>query len=159
MIITLNILMIILLLWIFYQDMKDRQITLVLMLGLLLLGGYLNYEKQILELFLINSIINMFAVITVVLVLWVYAKFKLKTGLFKVFGTGDLLFFLFLSISFPTTTFLVIFSSSLIFSWAISMVLKNKMKKWVPLAGLQALFLGIVVGVNQVFEFVNLYAF
>lgn len=159
MIVTLNILMILLLLWIFYEDLKQRQITLIVILALILLGGFLNYQKQILELFLIHSIINILVVLMVVGILWVYSKLKLKTGLFDVFGSGDLLFFLFLAVSFPITTFLVIFSSSLIFSLLVSIAIKKSMKKWIPLAGLQALFLSVVVGVNLVFGIVNLYAF
>ena len=159
MITALNILMIVLLLWIFYEDIKQREITLTVMLLLLLLGGFLNFQKQILEIFLINSIVNILVVTMVVGILWVYSKFKLKAGLFEVFGSGDLLFFLFLAVSFPITTFLVIFSSSLIFSLLVSMAIKKSITKWVPLAGLQALFLSVLVGVNQVFGIVNLYAF
>jgi hypothetical protein len=158
MITALNILMILLLLWIFYEDMKERQITLVWMLLLLGLGGFLNYQKQILEIFLINSIVNMIVILTVVLILWIYSRLKLRSGLFSLFGTGDLLFFIFLAVSFPMATFVVIFSTSLIFSLVVSVALKKKMKKWVPLAGLQALFLGVLVGVNQIFQIVNLYA-
>jgi hypothetical protein len=158
MMMALNILMIFLLLWIFYQDMKERQVTLVLLLLLTLVGGFLNYQKQILEIFLISSILNTMVILMVVLILWMYAKFKLKSELFHVFGTGDLLFFFFLAVSFPITTFLVVFSSSLIFSLLVSIALKKRMKKWIPLAGLQALFLSLLVGVNQVFQIVNLYA-
>jgi len=157
MITALNITMIGLLFWIFYEDVKERSITLVLMILLLVIGGYLNYTKHIIELFLISSLINLLTVSVVVLILWLYSKLKLRTELFKVFGTGDLLFFLFMVISFPTTTFLVMFSSSLVFSFVISLVLRKKMTKWIPLAGLQALFLGLIVGVNQVFGVVNLY--
>ena len=158
MMLTLNILMIALLFWIFYEDLKDRSITLVWMLLLLILGGFLNFEKQILELFLINTLINVLTVSFVMSILWVYAKFKLKKELFKVFGMGDLLFFVFMAVSFPTTTFLVMFSCSLIFSLLVSTFLQKTLTKWVPLAGLQALFLGLIFGVNHFFNFVNLYA-
>ena len=159
MITLLNILMIVLLLWIFYEDIKERKITLISMLLLLFLGAYLHYEKQILEVFLINSIVNLTLVVLVVAILWVYSKFRLKSELFKVFGTGDFLFFLFLAVSFPITTFLVIFSCSLIFSLLVSIVFQKRIKRWVPLAGLQALFLSVLVGVNLVFQVINLYAF
>jgi hypothetical protein len=150
--------MILLLLWVFLQDIKERQVTLVLLLSLILLGGFLHYKKQILEIFLLNILVNTMTILVVVFILWMYSKLKLKSELFHVFGTGDLLFFLFLAVSFPITTFLVVFSSSLIFSLIVSIVLKNSLKKWIPLAGLQALFLSLLIGANQLFHIVNLYA-
>jgi hypothetical protein len=158
MMIALNILMIALLFWIFYEDLKDRKITLVWMLSLIVLGGFLNFEKQIFEVFLINTLLNIITVFFVIAILWIYSRMKIKKQLFQLFGTGDLLFFIFMAVSFPTTTFLVLFSASLIFSLLLSTLLKKRLTKWVPLAGLQALFLGLIFGVNHVFNFVNLYA-
>ena len=155
----LNIVMIGLLFWIFYEDLKDREITLFVMLGLLCLGGYLNLREHLFEIFLMSTLMNVMMVSLVLLILWLYSKVKLKSGLFQVFGTGDLLFFLFMAVSFPITSFLVLFSCSLFFALIFSVVFKKRLTKWVPLAGIQALFLGLIVGANQVFEVVNLYAF
>ena len=156
--IALNILMILLLFWIFYEDVKDRKITLFLMLFLIALGGFLNFEKQMPTLFFISTLINVLTLFFVISVLWMYAKWKLKKQLFQVFGAGDLLFFVFMAVSFPLATFLVLFSGSLVFSLVLSIILQQKLTKWVPLAGLQALFLAVVFGMNHVFNFVNLYA-
>lgn len=158
MITTLNILMILLLFWIFFEDLKNRQISLLAIIGLLLVGGYLNMHGQMIELLLLGVLMNLLIVSMVVFVLWIYIKLKLKKQLFRVFGLGDLLFFVFLAIGFPTPTFLVFFSASLVFSLIISIVFKKQLTKWVPLAGLQALFVALVVGVNQLLNITNLYA-
>ena len=156
--IALNILMIGLLFWIFYEDLKDREISLVVVLLLLALGGYLNWAHHSLWLFLTSILLNILIITMVISVIWLYAKFKLQKGLFDVFGMGDLLFFVFLAISFPLPAFTVILSGSLIFSLLLSIVLKKKLSKWVPLAGLQALFTALVIGVNLVLTNINLYA-
>lgn len=157
MILAINILMIGLLFYVFYEDVKERQVTLLLLLILFLLGGFLNSQQQMIELFLLSSLINLMVVSTIILILFVYSRFKMKTSLFKVFGVGDLLFFVFMAISFPITTFLVLFSASLIFSFSISIVFKKQLKKLIPLAGLQAFFLGCIIGVNLLLNIVNLY--
>lgn len=158
MIIGLQILMIAILSLVFYEDMKERKVTTYALLLLLVLGGFLNSQHHFIELFLISTLMNIAIVSGVVLILFLYAKFKLKTSLFKVFGVGDLLFFAFMAVSFPTATFLVLFSSSLIFSLTMSIVFKAKLKKFVPLAGLQALYLAMIVGVNLLWNVVDLYA-
>jgi len=157
MIFTINILMLLLLSWIFYEDTKDRKVTLVVLLSLIVVGGYLNFQEQITMLFLLSLLINLGVVFIVVLLLFLYSKIKLKSSLFRVFGMGDLLFFIFMSVSFPTTTFLVLFSVSLIFSLMISLLFQKKFQNMVPLAGLQALFLILIIGANTLLNVVNLY--
>jgi len=155
---ALNIVLLGLLLWIFFEDLKERQISLLAILGLIILGGFLNYRHHILELFLISTLINTLVIAAIIFILWMYTKFKLKKQLFQVFGAGDLLFFLFLAIAFPTPTFLVVFSSSLIFAFLIFILFRKQLTKWVPLAGLQALFIALIVGVNELGQIINLYA-
>lgn len=158
MIIGLNITFIALLLIVFYQDVKDREVSLMLFLGLLLLGGFLHSQFQLMEVFLLNVIINVAVVSSIVLILFLYTRFVMKKRLFETFGLGDLLFFLILAVSFPIPTFLVVFSCSLLFSFVISMLLKGSMKdKTIPLAGLQALFVLLMITSNLLFEFTNLY--
>lgn len=156
---AVNIVMMGLLFWIFYEDLKERKVTLAVLLLLFVVGSFLNIQQQIWEVFFISSILNLSVVLMVLLVLFIYTKVKLKQPLFEVFGLGDVLFFIFMAISFPTTTFLVLFSTSLIFSFVISVTFQKQLKKFVPLAGLQALFLGLIIGSNQLFDMINLYAF
>ena len=155
----MNSILIVMLLWVFYEDLKERKVTLLLLLLLMIVGIFLNIKQHILIVFLLNSIINLGLIFGVIITLYLYAKLKLKTPLFQVFGLGDLLFFIFMAISFPTTTFIILFSASLVFSLLISVVFRQQLKKMIPLAGLQALFVSLMVGGNLLFNFVDLYAF
>jgi hypothetical protein len=142
-----------------YQDFKERKVTAYLFLILAVSGGYIHYTTQYLEVYVLNLLFNFSGLLLLLFVLIIYTKFILKKKLNDAIGLGDILFFFVLGISFPTATFLVILSSSLIFSLSIFLVLKPRLKeKTVPLAGLQALFLIVLIGSNMLFNFINLYA-
>lgn len=158
MMIAINILMLILLFYVFYEDVKDKKVTAIILIALIIVGAILNGMQQIFTVFLISSLINIMVVSFVIFVLFLYSKIKMKIDLFQGFGLGDLLFFLFMAVSFPTLSFLILFSTSLIFSLILSVAFRQKLKELVPLAGLQALFLGLVIGANQLFDIINLYA-
>jgi hypothetical protein len=153
-----NILMIGLLLRVFYEDIKDRKVTFIVLIILLLLGGFIHSQHLNAWVFLLSSLLNLSIVLTIILVLYVYANFKLKTSLSKVFGLGDALFFIVMAVSFPTATFLVLFATSLLFSFVIAVLFKKTLKKFIPLAGLQALYIGLTLASNQLFHIINLYA-
>ena len=153
-----NILMIGLLLRVFYEDIKDRKVTFIVLVILLLLGGFIHSQHQNLWVFFLSSLLNLSIVLTIIMVLYVYANFKLKTSLSKVFGLGDALFFIVMAVSFPTATFLVLFATSLLFSFVIAVLFKKTLKKFIPLAGLQALYIGLALASNQLFHIINLYA-
>ena len=152
-----NILMIGLLLRVFYEDIKDRKVTFIVLVILLLLGGFIHSQHQNLWVFFLSSLLNLSIVLTIILVLYVYANFKLKTSLSKVFGLGDAFFFIVMAVSFPTATFLVLFATSLLFSFVIAVLFKKTLKKFIPLAGLQALYIGLTLASNQLFHIINLY--
>ena len=142
-----------------YQDFKKREVSLILFLLAGVLGSLTHYATQYLYIFLMSLFINMIVIFIVILILLVYSKQKMKMSLKEVIGLGDILFFILLAISFPTVSFLLLFTGSLVFSLVLFLVLKPKMvNKTVPLAGLQALFLGLALFVNVLFNFVNLYA-
>jgi len=153
-----NILMIGLLLRVFYEDIKDRKVTFIVLVILLLLGGFIHSQHQNLWVFFLSSLLNLSIVLTIIMVLYVYANFKLKTSLSKVFGLGDAFFFIVMAVSFPTATFLVLFATSLLFSFVIAVLFKKTLKKFIPLAGLQALYIGLTLASNQLFHIINLYA-
>jgi hypothetical protein len=153
-----NILMIGLLLRVFYEDIKDRKVTFIVLIILLLLGGFIHSQHLNAWVFLLSSLLNLSIVLTIIMVLYVYANFKLKTSLSKVFGLGDALFFIVMAVSFPTATFLVLFATSLLFSFVIAVLFKKTLKKFIPLAGLQALYIGLTLASNQLFHIINLYA-
>lgn len=153
-----NILRIGLLFFVFYEDLKDRKVTLIVLVILMLLGGFIHSQHQYVWVFLLSSLLNLSIILTIILVLYVYANFKLKTSLSEGFGLGDALFFIVMAVSFPTATFLVLFPTSLLFSFVIAVLFKKRLKKLIPLAGLQALYLGLALGSNQWFHIINLYA-
>ncbi len=159
MIVTLNIAMICLLFWVFYEDLKDRSVTSMLLIVLGVLATFLNFYQSNIYVFFMSLLVNTFVVLIVTILLYVYARVKLKKQLFEVFGEGDLVFFLILALGFPLTTFLVLFACSLIFSFTISIVFQKKLKKWVPLAGLQAFFIAVTMLSSLFTDTVNLYAF
>ena len=74
------------------------------MIGLLFIGGF-QLREHIFKIFLISTVINILVISWVVFILWLYAKFELKSNLFKVFGIGDVLFFIFMGVSLPTVHF------------------------------------------------------
>ena len=159
MIIILQIVLILTLSIIFVQDLKDRHVSLFLLLFGILAGGLLHFYQQNNIVFLSNILINAIFVVLIFFVLWGYAKLKLRKAIFEVFGIGDLLFFTLLAVSLPILSFLVIFVASLIFSLTIFLVLKNTLiKKTVPLAGFQALFFSLVLMGNEISDSIDLYA-
>ena len=142
-----------------YQDFKERKVSVLLFVLATVFGCSLFYINTYLHFLFINIGLNMLVVAIIIFVLYGYARFKMKKKLTETIGIGDLFFFFLLAFSFSTITFLVLFSTSLFFSLFLYLILKPDLKdKTVPLAGLQALFLGIVLAINELFTIINLYA-
>lgn len=143
----------------FYQDMKDRKVYLWLLVSGIFIGGFIHLQYQNFIVFFATTCGNLLFITILFALLWLYAKLKLKKKIFEVFGAGDLLFFILLAVSLPTVSFLIVFVFSLLFSLLIFLLLKQRFtSKTVPLAGLQSLFLGLVLIANKVLVSVNLYA-
>lgn len=159
MLLVLELIFIFLLSIVFYQDVKERKVSLWLLVLGICLGGLLHYLQQNNIVFVSNIVVNFIFIILVLGVLWAYAKFKLKKKLQEVFGMGDALFFLLLAASLPILSFLIVFVFSLLFSLTVFIIFKNKLSdKTVPLAGLQSLFLGLIFIINKLMPQINLYA-
>ncbi|WP_405567974.1 prepilin peptidase [Polaribacter sp. Asnod6-C07] len=154
----LEILLMIILGILFYQDIKERRVSLWLLIFGLLLGGTINFISLSNISFVINSLINLIFIALVFCFLWGYAKLKMKKQIFEVFGRGDLLFFIVLAVSLPILSFLMVFIFSIIFALIVFLILKSKLKEdTVPLAGLQSLFFLLVLMVNKFMNVVNIY--
>ena len=110
MILTLKLLLIITLLSITYQDLKEREVSVFLFVVVGLLLGYFHFIESTTEVFLISIALNICIVLIILLILFLYSKIKLKMKLSQTFGIGDAIFFSVLAIGFPTATFLVLFS-------------------------------------------------
>jgi hypothetical protein len=155
---TSKILFLIGLLFLIVQDFKERKVTLLLFPILLIIGAFLHLKTQFVEVLLLNLIINLGLVLVVLSMLLLYVMFIMKKKFNEVIGLGDLLFFVVLAVSFPTVSFVLLFCSSLLFSLIIYLIFKSKIGKHIPLAGLQGLFLFLLLFSNLIFNFVNLYA-
>lgn len=127
---------------IFYQDIKERQVYWFLFPLVGICVGSLFFFKTLSELFIAAIVINVLFVSILLLGIFLYAKFKLKSQ--KVIGLGDILFFLASAFAFSTISFIVIFIGSLIFSLVLhSAIAKNRNAVTVPLAGYMSLFFGL----------------
>ncbi|WP_142785715.1 hypothetical protein [Changchengzhania lutea] len=129
------------LLFVFFQDTKERMVYWFLFPIIGLLNGFLFYKSTLSELFFMSIKMNVIFILIFVVVILLYAKYKLKTPVFNTIGLGDVLLFFALSLSFSTMAFVVIFISALIFSLLLHLLLsKNKKTLTVPLAGYMSLF-------------------
>lgn len=157
--IFIEILFLIVLGILFYQDMKEQKVSLWMLLLGLFSGGFLHFLHQDSLVFLSTILINLLFVSIIFSVLLLYSKFKLQKNIFAVFGLGDLLFFTILAVSLPILSFLMVFVFSTIFSLILFLILKKHFTtNTVPLAGLQSLFLAIVLIINTFIDSVNIYA-
>ena len=155
----LKLILILLFFTILYQDCKDRLVYWFLypLVGILALA--IQYFILPVNSILLNVGTNLILVLFLLLVCYVYTKLR-KLEFSNSFGLGDVLFFIFISFTFSTISFLVLFIFSLFFSLLLHLVLSQKDKqKTVPLAGYMSLFFGVVYGITFFCESNFLYAY
>ena len=141
MVLLLKIVLITALFWILLQDVKERQVYWFLFPIAGICCGILHYTSTLPELFAVSVLMNLLFVLLLLSVIFLYARLKLKARFKDVFGLGDLLLFVCLSVSFSTVSFIVIFISALIFSLLIHLSIRQKESKTsVPLAGYMSVF-------------------
>ncbi len=144
--IFIKILLIITLALVFYQDIKERQVYWFLFPVVGLCLGYLFFVETLPELFLTSVIINLLFITTLLCIVFLYARYKLKTSFFKVIGLGDVLFFGVSIFTSASISFIVLFSGALIFSLVLHFVFSKKQAMTtVPLAGYMSAFFGITL--------------
>lgn len=133
------------LIMVFIQDIKDRYVYWFCFPIIAICSGVLLYNKMMPEVFFVTIVMNLMFVTFLILIVFVYSKFKLKVKFFDTFGLGDILLFLAITFSFSSLSFYIIFIFSLIFSLLLHLLLKQKsVLKTVPLAGYMSLFFGII---------------
>lgn len=142
-----------------YQDVTQRHVLWVLfpLVGIFLCIVYFLHASSIL--FLLHVLLNTLLVSAILLVLYLYTSgVRKKAFLNTSLGLGDILFFYALGLAFPTITFIILFACSLFFSLITFLMLKKGLK-WstVPLAGLQSVFLILVLAYSLFFNTPNLY--
>lgn len=144
---------------IFYQDIKERAVWWFLFPVFLITAGLLHYLQSLNILFLMNVGLNFLIMSIILSISYIYAQLKLKVKFFdEAFGIGDLLFFLGLSLAFPTITFVIVMVFSLLFSLGLHLLLSKKsIYKTVPLAGYASLFLMLIYSAHWLGIYENLY--
>lgn len=144
-----------------FQDFKERMVSWILfpLLGVALGGLYLVHVPfaQYYPFVLVNILL----ISIVVFILFLYTKYISKQGFLNVsFGLGDLLFFYALALGFPTMTFLVLFSVSMVFALGTTLLWnRNRKMPTVPLAGLMGVFLCFVLLISFFPDLPSLYIF
>ena len=144
MVLFIKITLIITLFAIVYQDIAERQVYWFLFPLTALCFGILHYKEVQVELLYASTIINLVVVLTVLISIYIYIKIKLRTTFNKAFGVGDVLFFLAITFSFSSISFIVLFIGALIFSLLLHLFISHKSNISVPLAGYMSLFFGFI---------------
>ncbi|MBI9034072.1 MAG: hypothetical protein JEZ03_06355 [Bacteroidales bacterium] len=131
-----------------YQDFSSRHIGAIPLLSLAVCIIVKSIELLGVQSAIIAIAINMLILAMQLGLLWLFFKIKDRKSevsfLDGMIGKGDVLFFLMFVFSFNSLGFVVVFTSSLIFSLMMYLLLRNSFfnkLKGIPLAGLQALFL------------------
>ncbi len=146
--------------WMVYQDWKERKIFLFLfpVLGFLLFSVFY-LESSIPSVLYYNVLLNLVLVGILILIAFLFTRFfTQRKFLDHSLGLGDIFFFICIAIGFPTITFSILLSCSLLFSLLVFMAIKTKLEmKTVPLAGLMAFFFMLIVGSTLIFGEPSLY--
>ena len=151
----LEVLIILLLTVIFYEDIKYREVNLYLFIVtfILFIAKAFLCHAMVLQIIFNYSFIGF-------LLLNVFLFTKIKTGSFKAldktFGKGDLFLWIILAMGFSFFNYVVFLIASLIFSLLAFPFIRKKNAS-IPLAGLQALFYGMVSILNTVIFKIDFY--
>lgn len=130
---------------ILYQDIKDRKVYWFLFPLIGICTGTLHFYKTIPELFFISVLFNTTYISFIIAVTIIYTKLKLKKNINTVIGLGDILFLTALIFAFTPVPFMVLLTMAFIFSLTLHLfLLKHQSNKTVPLAGYMSLFFGLV---------------
>jgi len=150
-VVILKIILLAALVMVLLQDIKERQVYWFLLPIIALCSGVLLYSNMFQQVFFMTLLINLVFVSILILIVYMYSKFKLKTPITQTFGLGDALLFFALAFTFSSVTFLVLFVFGLFFSLILHLFLSKKSKyKTVPLAGYLSLFFAIAYGAHWI---------
>lgn len=139
-----------------YQDIKDKEVSVILFFLVAISTGIYHYNQSPLEVFGIHLLMNISLVSIVLLVLYTYIRLRQNHIFFNVFGSGDMAMFYALCFSFATVSFIVSFVSSICFSLVLSVMAYERTAE-IPLAGHMAIFFLCVTLANWVGIIDNVY--
>jgi len=143
-----NTLICLLLLIIGIQDYKDREVSLWVFIAL----GTMACLKIILYGFTavyIEVLFNMVILLIQMLLLYLYFNLIRKKNIVGMIGLGDIIFFAIIALSFSLVNFILFQILSLIVALVFSVFAQFKNKEFIPLAGIQAICLMLVVGLEM----------
>ncbi len=158
----IKIVLLIVLLIILYQDFRFQAVSWIFFLIGFVLTMWISVKVDYLPDIFLNVVINTLFVLfqLCIIYLFTWIKYKQRKNIFKsVFGFGDLLFLIMIIPLFSPLNFIVFFIASIIFSLLVYSIinwLRIYKKQRVPLAGLQSLFLLVVI-ISQIFIKFSLY--
>jgi len=165
----LQIVLIISLLIIFYQDYKDRMVFWWLFPAVGIILSLIHSKNVGMQQFLIHISFSIGMTIVILAILVLYIKWRLGSLNFnKAIGTGDILILFALALGFPPISYITLLVFGLLFALLVHQVLQflskqtrdqtqNISKKTVPLAGYLALFFCGVLFVHWFGGYNNLY--
>ncbi len=144
--VILEVLVVLVLLLIFIQDMRFRAIHIVLPILLACIGSYLFYKKNLTTDILFYNLlflgITFFGLYT-----YLFIKRRKFTNPLAFIGIGDFLYFIAVIPYFSMTNYILYFTTGMVFSIIVFMFIKSKVKtNLVPLAGLLALYMLLLKG-------------
>lgn len=146
---------------IFIQDLKERQVWLLLFPIFSIAGAALFIHQTSYEVYLLTITINLGIVLLLLLINTLLARVLFKKRLLTdLMAWGDVLFFIGFALVFPTVSFVIFFVTALLFSGVLHLLLQHISKqslKGVPLAGHMAVFLIMVYLVHWAGLYESLY--
>lgn len=159
----LRAILIVLLLVVFYQDYKDQMVSWYLF-PLLAIAFGINFYVMIgehLSYFLYSIAFNCCMVFLILLILFLYSRLKMKMQFINTtFGLGDILMLFAIAVGFPSYTYLILLSVSILFALICHFALKKRYTyQTIPLAGYLSLFFSLVLLMDYIHFSPNLYTY
>jgi hypothetical protein len=147
---------------VFLQDIKHRAVWNYILFLLIAAGCFLFFKSTDFVYFKTSLFINSVITINIIIIILLIAKLVLKKSMFDVIGMGDILFFIFVAMSFPLVSFIIIFAFALLFSLTLHLLMINSIstyrkRKTIPLAGFMSIFIIIIYAFHWLGFYPQLY--
>ncbi len=150
----IKILVVLLCLGIFWEDLKTRAVHWYLFPAVAGTLFYLSYKQSGIE-SVWNLTYNLVFIVLQLFALTAYfsIKFVRPVNIFKNFiGAGDVLFFIAVACYLPLVNFVIFYIISLIIVlllWTFFKVISRLKSEYIPLAGLQAMLFAVILGIQM----------
>ena len=151
----INIFLVIILIWITYQDIRNRHVHVFLLIALFSAAVIINYFSNNLNYFEALKIVGFVLLNMVGLTIYFSLKSrKLINPIDKFLGLGDVIFLISITPIFTLKRYMAYFITGLLFSLLVHMLFKNFVTdKTVPLAGYLSIYLIVLILVNLVLDY------